>query len=69
MSSSDYRLLLRILAINPPLFAVLGGIALILGGTLVDESLIISSGWSSLVTGAFLQVGWWFRRYYKAKYT
>ncbi|MFX0013205.1 MAG: hypothetical protein ACFFB2_03000 [Promethearchaeota archaeon] len=58
MSETDLEVIFDLIARNPPIFAVIGGISLVLLGGILEIEALVSSGWSALVTGAFLQVGW-----------
>ncbi|MFX1505103.1 MAG: hypothetical protein ACFFDC_03215 [Promethearchaeota archaeon] len=65
MSEPDIDVIYHLIARNPPIFIIIGGILIILLGELVDTELLIFSGWSSLITGLFLQLGWIVMIYYR----
>ncbi len=67
MSESDIDAIYDLIARNPPIFAIIGGILIILLGELIDTELLIFSGWSSLITGFFLQIGWFVMIYYRKR--
>lgn len=58
MSETELEIVYGLIARNPPIFAIIGGVLLVLLGELVEIEALLSSGWSSLVTGIFLQIGW-----------
>jgi hypothetical protein len=58
MSQVELDAVYSILIRNPPVFAVIGGTILILIGGLLDTEILINSGWSSFITGLFLEIGW-----------
>jgi hypothetical protein len=68
MSKSDLEVILPIIARNPPIFPIIGGVILVLFGELVKIDPLASAGWSSLVTGFFLQLGWYLMIHAKSKY-
>ena len=58
MSETELEVVYDLIARNPPIFAIVGGVLLVLLGGLIEIEALVSSGWSSLVTGVFLQMGW-----------
>ena len=67
MSESEIDAMYHLIARNPPIFAIIGGILIILFGELINTELLIFSGWSSLITGVFLQIGWSVMIYYQRR--
>ncbi|MFX1283966.1 MAG: hypothetical protein ACFFB5_09940 [Promethearchaeota archaeon] len=67
MSETDIDIIYYLIARNPPIFVIIGGILIILLGELIDTELLIFSGWSSLITGVFLQLGWIVMIYYQRR--
>jgi len=65
MSEMDIDAIYHLIARNPPIFVIIGGILIILLGELINTELLIFSGWSSLITGVFLQLGWIVMIYYR----
>jgi len=59
MSETEIEVVYDLIARNPPIFAIIGGVILVLLGELVQLEALVSSGWSSLITGIFLQIGWY----------
>lgn len=59
MSETEIEVIYDLIARNPPIFAIIGGVILVLLGELVQLEALVSSGWSSLITGIFLQIGWY----------
>ncbi|MFX0183388.1 MAG: hypothetical protein ACFE95_09940 [Candidatus Hodarchaeota archaeon] len=59
MSETEIEVVYDLIARNPPIFAIIGGVILVLFGELVKIEALVSSGWSSLITGIFLQIGWY----------
>lgn len=59
MSETEIEVVYDLIARNPPIFAIIGGVLLVLLGELVQLEALVSSGWSSLITGIFLQIGWY----------
>ncbi|MFX0052790.1 MAG: hypothetical protein ACFFAJ_15515 [Candidatus Hodarchaeota archaeon] len=59
MSETEIEVVFDLVARNPPIFAIIGGVILVLIGGLVNIDALITSGWSSLITGIFLQIGWY----------
>jgi hypothetical protein len=68
MSKSDVEVILPIIVRNPPIFPIIGGVLLVLFGELVRIDPLASAGWSSLVTGLFLQIGWYVMINARSKY-
>lgn len=58
MTQLEYETIRNLLLRNPPLFSIFGGIFLVLSGGLINIEILVSSGWSALITGVFLQIGW-----------
>jgi hypothetical protein len=65
VSESDIDVIYHLIARNPPIFVIIGGILIILFRELINNELLICSGWSSLITGFFLQLGWIVMIYYR----
>lgn len=65
MSEPEIDAIYHLIARNPPIFVIIGGILIILLGELINTELLIFSGWSSLITGFFLQLGWIVMIYYR----
>ncbi|MHA2245446.1 MAG: hypothetical protein ACXADY_10815 [Candidatus Hodarchaeales archaeon] len=67
MSESEIDAIYQLIVRNPPIFVIIGGILSILLGELIDTELLIFSGWSSLITGVFFQIGWSVMIYYQRR--
>ncbi|MFW9903571.1 MAG: hypothetical protein ACFFFH_04500 [Candidatus Thorarchaeota archaeon] len=65
MSEPDIDVIYHLIARNPPIFVIIGGTLIMLLGELINTELLIFSGWSSLITGFFLQLGWIIMIYYR----
>ncbi len=67
MSEPEIDAIYHLIARNPPIFVIIGGLLIILSGELLNTELLIFSGWSSLITGVFLQIGWSVMIYYQRR--